>query len=64
VPIVAFRPAESTAPEALGWARFTSGTIEVVKVPGDHVTFLAEPRVREVAGSLSARLGQPAVTRT
>ncbi|MFF1442739.1 amino acid adenylation domain-containing protein [Streptomyces sp. NPDC058295] len=34
---------------ANGWRTMTSGTVDVVSVPGDHLTLMQEPHVREVA---------------
>jgi thioesterase domain-containing protein/glycosyltransferase involved in cell wall biosynthesis len=41
----------------LGWPVLVTGRIDVQVVPGNHVTMLAEPHVRELAAALEARLG-------
>ncbi|MFJ6140292.1 amino acid adenylation domain-containing protein [Kitasatospora sp. NPDC092286] len=39
---------------ANGWHSMTGGVVEVVAVPGDHLTLMEEPHVREVAGIVAA----------
>jgi thioesterase domain-containing protein len=41
----------------LGWTRYLPRTPEVVEVPGDHVTMLAEGEVADLAAALAATLG-------
>ena len=36
-----------------GWDRFTTGTVEVVSVPGNHLTLMDEPNVRAVARAVT-----------
>jgi thioesterase domain-containing protein len=40
------------ADPALGWNRFTARPVEIVEVPGTHLTMLSEPHVRELADRL------------
>jgi amino acid adenylation domain-containing protein len=40
----------------LGWGGLAAGGVRVHDVPGDHITLLAEPNVRALAGALGARL--------
>jgi amino acid adenylation domain-containing protein/FkbM family methyltransferase len=42
---------EGTDPD-LGWGRLARGAVEVITVPGDHVTLLAEPNVEALAERL------------
>ncbi len=41
---------------ANGWGGFTTGKVDVVPVPGDHLTLMDEPNVRGVAGAITAVL--------
>jgi thioesterase domain-containing protein len=41
----------------LGWEKLTAHPIDRQQVPGDHITLLAEPHVRTLAGRLRDRLG-------
>jgi thioesterase domain-containing protein len=36
-----------------GWAERTTGHVEVIDVPGDHLTIMTEPHVRAVAEHLT-----------
>ncbi|GAA2424282.1 amino acid adenylation domain-containing protein [Streptomyces glaucus] len=38
---------------ANGWRSMTSGTVDVVPVPGDHLTLMEEPHVRDVARTVA-----------
>jgi thioesterase domain-containing protein len=40
----------------LGWCRYPVGRIDVVDVPGAHVTLGSEPHVRVLAGALRQAL--------
>jgi amino acid adenylation domain-containing protein len=40
----------------LGWAQAHDGPLECVHLPGDHLTMLQPPQVKEAAESLAARL--------
>ena len=40
----------------LGWEGFAAGGIQIVTVPGDHVTMFREPGVREIARVITAAL--------
>ncbi|MGR9108700.1 MAG: thioesterase domain-containing protein, partial [Gammaproteobacteria bacterium] len=42
--------------EAWGWANYTDAGVTILKVPGTHMTMLAEPHVRSLAEALSACL--------
>ena len=58
-PMVVFHAVEEVfdTPEsirdALGWACVAAGSIEVVEVPGRHMSMLEEPHVAELAAALS-----------
>jgi thioesterase domain-containing protein/acyl carrier protein len=41
--------AVSSTENSLGWQRYTGDDVEVISVPGTHITMLAEPQVRELA---------------
>jgi thioesterase domain-containing protein len=44
------------------WKPFVSGALEVVVVPGTHITMVSEPNVRDVAAAIQAamaRCGSP-----
>ena len=69
VPIVLFRSGQEADPvalanvpasiledPALGWGAFASAPVEVCRVPGDHLTMMAEPHVRVLAARLAACL--------
>jgi aspartate racemase len=43
-------------PDDYGWSRWAQGGVEVERVPGAHLTMLAEPHVQVLAERLSARL--------
>lgn len=66
-PITVFRSTDNDAdaPAAitsgLGWAPVAVGGVEVIDIPGDHLTVLEEPHVRELALHLGARLATFAV---
>jgi len=40
-------------PVDLGWAKFIDGNISIIDVPGDHLSMLKEPQVRELAVKLN-----------
>jgi thioesterase domain-containing protein/acyl carrier protein len=42
----------------LGWSRLAAGGLEIVKVPGNHVTMLKPPHVRHLAEALLAHIGK------
>jgi amino acid adenylation domain-containing protein len=44
---------------ANGWGGFTAGNVDVVPVPGDHLTLMDEPNVRAVARAITAVLKDP-----
>ncbi|GAA2254002.1 non-ribosomal peptide synthetase [Streptomyces ruber] len=44
---------------ANGWRSMTSGTVTVVPVPGDHLTLMEEPHVRDVARIVSSLISAP-----
>ncbi len=44
----------------LGWGTLAQGGVEVVSVPGDHLTMLVEPHVVTLAGELRRRLDSAA----
>jgi thioesterase domain-containing protein/aryl carrier-like protein len=47
-------PVSHDKPEAmLAWNHFAAGGVELVDVPGDHITMLAEPHVRVLGGALT-----------
>lgn len=46
------RPAE----EDLGWGKFVTGNIEIIEVPGTHLTMMVEPHVKVVADRLGVCL--------
>lgn len=46
--------------EALGWAKWTTGGVAVVRIPGTHLTFLREPHVNALARALTRRLADAA----
>jgi amino acid adenylation domain-containing protein len=65
--VVVFRAEESSGLEPLservrahdlGWQRYTSRPVEVVGVPGSHVTMITRPNVRALAAALAARAVQ------
>jgi thioesterase domain-containing protein len=39
-----------------GWGAHTSGRVDVVDVPGDHLVLMEEPQVADVAARLSEAL--------
>jgi thioesterase domain-containing protein len=39
-----------------GWRELATGKLEVVEIPGGHVSMLGEPQVAELAEQLKARL--------
>ncbi|HSN89312.1 MAG TPA: thioesterase domain-containing protein, partial [Thermoanaerobaculia bacterium] len=49
---------ESPVEEVLGWSEAVEGPIEAHTVPGNHLTLLAEPNVRELAARLRLYLEQ------
>jgi thioesterase domain-containing protein len=60
--LVVFRAADELfdAPEAissgLGWASVAAGRLDVIEVPGKHISMLAEPAVAELARALRGAL--------
>ncbi|MFC9255609.1 SDR family NAD(P)-dependent oxidoreductase [Amycolatopsis thailandensis] len=48
--------------DALGWDAFCAD-LEVVRVPGDHLSMIDPPHVEVVAGALAARLAAPRAAR-
>jgi thioesterase domain-containing protein/acyl carrier protein len=42
--------------ETLGWSRVSTAPVQVVWVPGDHVTMMSEPNVRGLAATLQPLL--------
>jgi amino acid adenylation domain-containing protein len=44
------------AGDTLGWARVAMGGVEVHQVPGEHMTIIHEPQVKELARQLRASL--------
>jgi thioesterase domain-containing protein len=50
------RPSEYGRDRTLGWRRYVTGPIEILTVPGEHLSILTPPHVREVAEQLSVRL--------
>ncbi|MGW6422383.1 amino acid adenylation domain-containing protein [Nocardia sp. NPDC055053] len=45
-----------------GWDAYAAGHLEVIEVPGDHLTLIQSPQVAEVAARLARLLGQAAAT--
>ena len=41
-----------------GWSKFAEGSVEVIYVPGDHVTMMAQPHVQALAKRLAAHLAK------
>jgi thioesterase domain-containing protein len=46
------------ADPANGWREMTSGALEIVTVPGDHLTIMEEPYVARMVGDIIERTGQ------
>ncbi len=46
--------AQARADAKMGWGRIITGQLDVVVVPGSHLSMLAEPQVRELADHLQA----------
>ncbi len=44
--------------DAMGWDELARGGVDVIPVPGDHITMLMEPHVKTLAEQLRARLDQ------
>jgi thioesterase domain-containing protein len=40
----------------LGWKRYSTHPVEVATTPGNHITMLIEPKVKELAERLRAAL--------
>jgi amino acid adenylation domain-containing protein len=40
----------------LGWQKITSQSVEVISVPGSHITMMARPNVQALAAKLAARV--------
>jgi thioesterase domain-containing protein/acyl carrier protein len=55
-----FSAIEEVCPEEnlTGWRRLAQGGVEVVKVPGDHLTITKEPFVQELAQALEKSIDQ------
>jgi aspartate racemase len=47
------KPVQSFDPLTYGWAALVVGGVEVLEVPGTHLTLLKEPHVQHLAASLS-----------
>ncbi|MFC6010437.1 amino acid adenylation domain-containing protein [Nocardia lasii] len=45
-----------------GWEAHVAGHLEVIEVPGDHLTLIQAPHVREVAAQLARALGHASTT--
>jgi len=64
--ITLFRPADAGEPEdeataadpTRGWAALSPRPVEIETVPGDHISALAEPHVRSLAGRLRTCIDQ------
>jgi amino acid adenylation domain-containing protein/non-ribosomal peptide synthase protein (TIGR01720 family) len=56
--ITVFRTTEESYDEepAMGWDKFSSQSVEIYDVPGDHITMMAEPHVQLLAKQLRACL--------
>jgi len=66
-PITLFRPAQATgepedeaaaADPTLGWGALSPHPVKIETVPGDHISALAEPHVRTLAGRLRTCIDQ------
>lgn len=66
-PITLFRPAQATGEPAegaaaadptLGWGALSPYPVKIETVPGDHISALAEPHVRTLAGRLRTCIDQ------
>ena len=42
--------------DALGWTALAGGGIDVITIPGNHLTIMREPHVGQLAAELSARM--------
>jgi thioesterase domain-containing protein len=72
-PITLFRPAAVAAGEAedaaaaadplLGWGALSPRPVDLERVPGDHISVMAEPHVQTLAGRLRAAIVQAAERR-
>jgi amino acid adenylation domain-containing protein len=51
----AFGSAGERAPD-LGWQKYASQPVEVISVPGDHVTMITSPNVQTLAAQLARRV--------
>jgi thioesterase domain-containing protein len=56
--ITLFRPAEAVSDPTLGWGALSPHPVEIETLPGDHVSILAEPHVRTLAGRLRTHIGE------
>jgi amino acid adenylation domain-containing protein len=57
--VVLFRAMQSNfgwRPHDLGWSRFINGRIDLVDIPGDHLSMMREPFVTALASAISERL--------
>ncbi len=68
--IAVFRAENQPAPDehahqqpdlCLGWSEYAAGPLEICEVPGDHISMMAEPHVRHLAGRLNSILGKVSV---
>ncbi|MES1245512.1 MAG: amino acid adenylation domain-containing protein [Acidobacteriota bacterium] len=62
-PVEALVPGNPLSEPDLGWSRVVQGPVEVVPVPGQHLTILAEPYVEGLARELEKLLSGVAETR-
>jgi thioesterase domain-containing protein len=53
----AFRSEGEREPD-LGWQKYASQPVEIVSVPGDHVTMITSPNVQTLAAQLARRVVQ------
>ena len=56
---VVYRTAEMarwTGSDSLGWERHVGGSLEICRVPGDHLSMLLEPNVQSLARAMAAHL--------
>jgi amino acid adenylation domain-containing protein len=48
--------AQATGTDTLGWERYTSGAVDVVRIPGGHVSMLLDPHVQVLAREVAERV--------
>jgi oxalate---CoA ligase len=53
------QPHDPSLPPDLGWGALAQGGVEVVEVPGDHLSMIHAPHVLALAASLREHLAQP-----